>query len=71
VHRLEALVVARLAAGADPTEPIFINPNNNRPYSRNVFVSHLKVYRRGGVSLHLGLLATTTSCKVRQRDQFL
>jgi hypothetical protein len=44
VHRLEALVVARLAAGADPTEPIFINPNNNRPYSRNVFVSHLKVY---------------------------
>ena len=44
VHRLETLIVARLAAGADPTEPIFINPNNNRPYSRNVFVSHLKVY---------------------------
>ena len=44
VHRLEMLVQARLAAGAAPTEPIFINPSNRRAYSRNVFANHLKIY---------------------------
>ena len=44
VHRLETLITARLAAGASPTDPIFINPRNRRPYSRNVFGDHLRDY---------------------------
>lgn len=44
VHRLEALINSRLAAGARPTDAIFINPRNRRPYSKNVFNSHLKTY---------------------------
>ena len=62
VHRLETLITARLAAGASPTDPIFINPRNRRPYSRNVFGDHLRDYinvvaSRYVVHLPISLLA--------------
>lgn len=44
VLRLEDLINARLASGAKRTDPIFINPRNRLPYSRNVFVDHLRDY---------------------------
>jgi hypothetical protein len=44
VHRLEALIAERKAKGAQPTDPIFVNPRTGGAYSRNTFAAHLKVY---------------------------
>ena len=71
VHRLETLVVARLAAGADPTEPNFHQPEQQSAiFAQRVRQPSEGLHRRGGVSLHLGPPAATTSFQIRQRDQF-
>ena len=44
VTRLHELCCQRRADGASDLDPIFVNPRNNRAYSRSVFGDHLKIY---------------------------
>ena len=44
VARLAAYIKLRRACHARPGDPVFVNPRNNKPYSRNVLADHLKTY---------------------------
>ena len=44
VCRLQHLCERRRACGATDNDAVFVNPRNRRPYSRNVFAEHLKIY---------------------------